>query len=125
MSDHDLVIRMDTRLEDLISSVKELQNGTYSKIEILFRDKAERKDVEVLQKIVNDDMEKRMRCLESSIVDKKYYSDKHDQLQKQIDDLIVYKATVEGKASQSAVYWAYLFSAAGLLIGLIDFLLKK
>ena len=35
MSDHDLVIRIDTRLEDLIKTVAEIRDGTHARISCL------------------------------------------------------------------------------------------
>jgi len=63
-SDHNLLIRLDQKVTDLQAAVKELGSGTVSKIASLERDKADRKEVEELQKKVNHDIEVRVEGLE-------------------------------------------------------------
>lgn len=67
-TDHDLLIRLDQKVSDIQNSVKELQDGTFSKITCLEKDKAERVDVELLRQKVNKDIEIRVRSLEGKII---------------------------------------------------------
>jgi transposase len=64
-SDHDLLVKLDQKVNDLKDAVKELQSGTYSRISALEKDKADRVELEFLQKRINDDIEVRVRKLES------------------------------------------------------------
>ncbi|MFA5014822.1 MAG: hypothetical protein WC549_04715 [Actinomycetota bacterium] len=64
-ADHDLLIRLDEKVGDIQVSIKTLQDGTFSKIAMLEKDKADRREVEELQKIVNEHMEVRVRNLEN------------------------------------------------------------
>lgn len=66
-TDHDLLIRVDQKVDGLIDTIDKLQNGTVSDINSLKRDKADRKDVEILQQIINTDIEKRLRSVEGRI----------------------------------------------------------
>lgn len=125
LSDHDLTIRIDTRLEDVIARLNDLQTGTYAKIEMLVRDKADRKDVEILQKIVNTDIEERMRKLEEKVLDKRYYDERHENLQAQVTGLKISEAVVNSKASQIQMYISYAIGIAGVLLGIAEFCLKK
>ena len=52
------------------------------------------------------------------------YDAKHALLQNQVDELRLSKATLEGKASQSSVYIAYLIGAIGIFLGLLKWLHK-
>ena len=74
-SDHDLVIRIDTRLTDLQKTVQEIRDGTISRIQVLERDKADRRAVEELQHKMNNDIEIRVRDLEEKEVDPKEHKD--------------------------------------------------
>jgi hypothetical protein len=49
---------------------------------------------------------------------KDVYESKHENLRKQVEDLKLNRALLEGKASQQSVFWAYLISGIGLLMGL-------
>jgi SUMO ligase MMS21 Smc5/6 complex component len=47
------------------------------------------------------------------------YEAKHEAIANKISDLETFKAVVNSKANQSAVFIAYLFSAASMIISLI------
>lgn len=64
--DHNLLIRLDQKVGDLQNAVKELNDGTFSKIAGLEKDKADRRELEVLQVKINTDIETRVRVLENS-----------------------------------------------------------
>lgn len=63
--DHDILIRLDQKVSDLQQAVKDLNDGTVSKIAMLEKDKANRKEIEELQRLVNDNIEIRIRKLEN------------------------------------------------------------
>lgn len=56
------------------------------------------------------------------MVPAKAYDAAHKDLQKQVEDLKLSRANLEGRASQSSVYIAYLFSAIGVVMGIIGLL---
>jgi hypothetical protein len=62
--DHDLLIRVDQKVGDLQISVKEISDGTISKITALEKNKADRDEVDRLQKIIDDNIEIRIKKLE-------------------------------------------------------------
>ena len=64
--EHDLLVVLDQKVSDLQIAVKNLSDGSVSKISLLEKDKADRKDVENIQKKINDDIETRIRALENS-----------------------------------------------------------
>lgn len=63
-TDHDLLIELRTEMRNIRSDIKELKEGTTQRIQILERDKADRQEVEFLQKKLNEDIENRIRKLE-------------------------------------------------------------
>lgn len=63
-TDHDLLVTLNQKVTYLKVSVKDLQDGTFAKIAMLEKDKADRKDVEALQHKINNDMEIRVRKVE-------------------------------------------------------------
>ena len=65
--DHTLLIRLDQKVSDLQNSVKEIKDGTISRIACLEADKAGKNEVEKLQEKINDDLEVRIRCLETRV----------------------------------------------------------
>lgn len=64
-NDHDLLIEMRTEMRNVRSDIKELKDGTTQRIQSLENDKANRIDLEELQKTVNEHIEIRVRKLES------------------------------------------------------------
>jgi hypothetical protein len=70
-SDHNLLIRLDQKVSDISIAVRELKDGTFSKIAALEKDKADKNEVERLQRKVNDDIEKRVVLLETRVA--KYF----------------------------------------------------
>ena len=63
--DHDLLIAVSTKLDDLTRQMRELRDGTVVRISALEKDKADRTEVQALQKRVNEDIETRVRDLEN------------------------------------------------------------
>ena len=53
ITDHDLLTRLDQKVSDLQKAVKEISDGTISRIENLERTKAERVAIDALQKKYN------------------------------------------------------------------------
>lgn len=68
-SDHDLLIRVDSRLSDLITTVNDIRDGTSVRIASLEKEKADRKELQIIQDKVNNDIEKRVTSLESTKAD--------------------------------------------------------
>ena len=68
MTDHDLLIRLDQKVGDLQCSVKDLTDGTVAKIIVLEKDKADRVELDALQKKLDDNVEVRLRVLEGKII---------------------------------------------------------
>jgi hypothetical protein len=58
------IARLDEKVSFVLTELKEIRDGTFSDIASLKRDKADRKELESLQKLVNDDIETRMERLE-------------------------------------------------------------
>jgi hypothetical protein len=66
---NELVIRIDTKLDLLTKKVDDLSNGTTTRISALENDKADRKDVAILQTKINNDIEIRVRSLEEAKIE--------------------------------------------------------
>ena len=64
-TDHDLLQRLDSKVDSLIDEVKEMKSGTISDITDLKKEKADRREVEEIQKKVNEDHEVRIRNIEN------------------------------------------------------------
>ena len=64
--DHDLLIELRTEMQNVRKDIKDLNDGTASRIKTLESDKVDRKDLDIIQKKVNEDHEVRIRALESS-----------------------------------------------------------
>jgi Fe2+ transport system protein B len=47
------------------------------------------------------------------------YEAKHELLQKQVDDMRITNARLEGKADQKSVTLAYIFSLVGIVLGIL------
>jgi hypothetical protein len=65
-ADHELLIRLDEGIKSIRTDIKDLKDGTTKRIECLEKEKADRHELEELQKRVNNDIEVRVRKLESS-----------------------------------------------------------
>ena len=63
-NDHDVLIQVSTKLDDLTRQVRELRDGTITRIIALEKDKADRVEVQALQTKLNHDIEIRVRFLE-------------------------------------------------------------
>ena len=70
-SDHDLLIRVDQKVDSLSQIVKELKEGTLDRLSILEKDKVDRKQMEeiqenfnIIQNKINNDIETRLRFQE-------------------------------------------------------------
>jgi hypothetical protein len=64
LSDHDLLQRVDEKVDGLITTVNEMRTGTVQDISMLKKDKADKDVVEELRKKVEYDIENRVRKLE-------------------------------------------------------------
>jgi hypothetical protein len=60
----------------------------------------------------------------ATFITKSDYQSKHDELVKQIEDLKLSRATMEGKADQNSVNIAYIITFIGLIISIISLLLR-
>lgn len=98
---------MEKRLESMNefrNSLKDQENKyvTYNTFDILHKQVEDLKDL--IQRLVSKDT--------------------IELMQKQIDELRLSKANLEGKASQNSVNIATIMAAIGVLLALIDFILK-
>ena len=59
----------------------------------------------------------------ATFLTKENFESKHDSIVKQIDDLRLSKATLEGKASQQSVNMTLFIAVIGLLIGLVSIIM--
>jgi len=89
---------MGVKLDYLTAEVKNMRDGTVAKIASLERDKADCKEVEMLQKRVNVDIESRIRALERN----------------QDED--------NGKSEGSSLSWGAVVTIVGLVIGVLTLL---
>jgi hypothetical protein len=60
----------------------------------------------------------------NTFVTKAEYQGRYDELSKQVEDLRLSRATLEGKASAKSVYVAYVISGISLLLGIVSLLEK-
>jgi hypothetical protein len=123
-SDHDLLVKLNTQMSMVLDEIKLLKDVTTNRITCLEKDKADRVELQVIQKKVNEDIENRMRDLEKSVVDKNVYDERHNELVKQVDNLKISDAVINAKASQNSVVWAYIIGGVGILFGVIDLFIK-
>jgi len=65
-ADHDLLVELKTEMAGVRCDIKDLRDGMSSRVSTLERDKADRREVAVLQGIINDSLEVRMRKQENS-----------------------------------------------------------
>ena len=89
---------MGVKLDYLTAEVKNMREGTVAKIALLERDKADRKEVEMIQKHLNDNVESRLRRIE----------------QKHAED--------DGKSEGSSLSWGVVVTIATLVIGVLTLL---
>ncbi len=103
-ADHDLLNRLDEKVEigfkTIQGDIKDLKDGTTKRIDDLEKDKADRHEMEMLQKKVNEDIEVRVREIEK------------------------FTSEAKGKASQNSVIIVYVISIISIIISGIG-LLKK
>lgn len=64
-NDHDLLIVISSQMVDMRRELKELKDGTVSRISVLEKVKADSAVVDAIQKRLNDDLEIRVRVLEN------------------------------------------------------------
>ena len=60
----------------------------------------------------------------STFMTREYYDAKHETMQKQVDELMLSRAELQGKASQGSVVFAYGIGIVGVMIGVFG-LIKK
>jgi hypothetical protein len=63
-NDHDLLVRLDEKVENLTKTVTSLVDGTAKRIQDLETGKVDQKAFDLLQQRVNLDIEKRVRDIE-------------------------------------------------------------
>jgi hypothetical protein len=124
-NDHDLLIRLSSQMEMVLDEIKLLKDTTTNRITCLEKDKADRIELQVIQKKVNEDMETRMRDIEKTIVSKQYYEQKHNDLELQVANLKISDAVINSKASQVQVWVMGGVAIVGVLIGIIELFLRK
>ena len=66
-----------------------------------------------------------MKDQQATYMTKDSYEVRHCDLQKEVEDLRLNRATLEGKASASSVYWSYVISAAAVVVAIIGLILRK
>lgn len=68
-NDHDLLIELRIEFREQMTAVrddiKEIKDGTARRIQVLETEKADRKDIEAIQKRLNEDHEVRLKSIES------------------------------------------------------------
>ena len=67
-SDHDLLVELRTEMRAVRNDLKDIKEGTSKDIADLKKDKADRVEVDKLQKVIDEDIEKRMQAVENSQV---------------------------------------------------------
>lgn len=74
--DHDILIELRTEMTNVRRDIKELADGTVKRIELLEKEKADRKEIEEIQKKINElqdkinkDIEVRTRSLEEAKIE--------------------------------------------------------
>jgi hypothetical protein len=123
--DHDLLVRLSTQMAMVLDEIKLLKDTTTNRITCLEKDKADRVEVQIIQKKLNEDMETRMRYLEKGNVNKEYYEQKHNELESQVNSLKISDAIINSKASQVQVWTMGGVAIIGVLIGIIELFLRK
>jgi hypothetical protein len=94
-SDHDLLVSLNStsklNFEQIRSDIKDLKEGTADRIACLEKEKVNRDElqevqvkVNQIQKHINENIETRLRTVENCSLTREEYSDKHDDLVKQI-----------------------------------------
>jgi hypothetical protein len=65
-SDHDLLIELRTEMQNVRNDIRDLKDGTATRIKCLEDNKVDLKDFKEIQKKLDEDMEVRLRKLEES-----------------------------------------------------------
>jgi len=94
-SDHDLLVEVRTLQNVMFDEIKEIKSGTALDIANLKKDKADRKDIDFVQKKLNDDIEIRVRKLETDTIPKEKqekFEDSLSTIEKRLIWIIAYSA---------------------------------
>jgi len=67
-SDHDILVIVYTQLKGLKDEFVSLRDEAVKRVDILEQEKANAKDLELLQNKINDDIEVRVRKLENNVI---------------------------------------------------------
>ena len=67
ITDHDLLIELRVTMKAVRDDIRELKSGTSTRIDSLETDKADRKEVDVIQKVINEDIKKRLDSAEQGM----------------------------------------------------------
>ena len=81
--------QLTEQIKNLTDKVKELNDGTYARITSLENTKADRVMVDRIQKIIDDDIEKRMRAVEICAISKDK-QENFEKRQERIENKLVY-----------------------------------
>ena len=116
--DHDLLISLNQKVDDFIiemrASLNEIKDGTVARIESLEKTKADRTDIDAMQKKLDDNIEVRVRSLETDRVTQR----EHKILIDNVDDL--------SKGQTKIFAWASAISFfISLLITFVSLMLRK
>ena len=103
-------ITLKDYIDDSIANIKESVKIAYASMEKRLEGMNEFRDT--------------LRDQASKFITRLEMEAKFEVIQKQVDELRLSKATLEGKASQTSVMIALVFSIIGLAIGLIGLFLK-
>ena len=67
ISDHDLLIELRVTMKAVRDDIKELKSGTSTRIDTLETDKADRKEIDALQSVINNEIKKRLEEVEQDV----------------------------------------------------------
>jgi phage regulator Rha-like protein len=60
-----------------------------------------------------------LKSMQSTYMPRELYENNHEVIRKQIDELILNKAKLEGKADQDSVNRVFIISVAGILVSIV------
>ena len=92
------------------------------KLNNVAQEKADQKMESRLQGM--NEFREQLKTQASTFMSRDFYDARHSELQKQVDDLRLNRANLEGKASQQSVMIAFLIAIAGIAISVISLFVK-
>jgi hypothetical protein len=98
---------IETRLESM-EEAKELQAVEYARRLELLNNEAER-----------------LRCMQSTYLPREVFDVKTTEISSKLDELRLFRASLEGKASQTSVFVAWGFAILGIIIGILGLVTRS